>query len=96
MSVLALWLLASFAAWRLAHLVTRDSFPPMVALRRRVVRRGPGEWLALLVSCPLCVSAYTSAGVLVGVAWAGYSIPVPGLVWLAVWGGASFVAQAVE
>ena len=95
MSPLTVWLLASFASWRLAHLVARDSFPPTVALRKRAIRRGPSSFWALLVTCPLCVSAYTSAAI-VGAMAVGYDVPAPVLVWLASWGGASFIALAVE
>lgn len=96
MSPLVLWLLASFASWRIAHLIARDSFPPTLALRRWRIRKSPTGFVTTLLACPLCVSAYSAGAVLGGMAVAGYSVPAPGLLWLATWGGASFIVLAVE
>jgi hypothetical protein len=50
-------------------------------------------WLAELLSCPWCASGWLAAGVTAGV-WAVVGLPVPLLVWLAVWAvGALLAAQ---
>ena len=57
------------------------------------VRWSP-NWLAELITCPWCTSAYVSAGVTAAV-WATTGLPLPVLVWFAVWGaGALIAAQA--
>lgn len=57
----------------------------------------PGEiqeywWLGELVGCAWCASAYVS-GAVVAITWAVYGMPAPLLVWLAVWGGAAWLAS---
>lgn len=72
-------LLIALATYRATRFVTCDSFPPVRWARRRAVTRGP-EWLADLVTCPWCASAYVGAAVV----WAtdlATSVPLPGLVW---------------
>lgn len=50
-------------------------------------------WLAELLSCPWCASGWIAAGVTAGV-WATVGLPVPLLVWPAVWAvGALIAAQ---
>jgi hypothetical protein len=52
-------------------------------------------WLGELVNCPWCTSAYVSgAGVLI--MWAVYGMPLPILVWLAVWGGSAALAAKIK
>lgn len=78
-----LWLVVEMlCAYRLTRLVVADSFPPIQALRDRIVKRytkvtvtehgtdiEPGP-LAELVDCPWCASVWLS-GLVVGVAtWA--------------------------
>lgn len=48
-------------------------------------------WLAELVSCPWCASAWVAAGVTAGV-WATVGLPVPVLVWAAVWAAGALIA----
>lgn len=49
-------------------------------------------WLGDLVSCPWCVSAYVSLVLVGGTAlWVG--LPVPLLMWLAVWGSSALLAS---
>lgn len=56
-------------------------------------RRWSPSWLAELVSCPWCASGWVSLVVTVGV-WATVGLPVPVLVWPAVWAaGALLTAQ---
>lgn len=51
------------------------------------------HWLAELLSCPWCASGWVAAGVTAGV-WATVGLPVPLLVWPAVWAvGALISAQ---
>lgn len=50
-------------------------------------------WLAELISCPWCASGWIAAGVTAGT-WAVAGLPVPLLVWPAVWAvGALIAAQ---
>lgn len=63
-----------------------------------LVHRGKASWspwwLAELLSCPWCASAYVSAGVTVwGACWSWYSWPVALLVWLYAWGVSAVVAS---
>lgn len=51
----------------------------------------PG-WLAELISCPWCVSAYVSGAVVTGTWWYA-GLPVPVLMWLAVWAGAALLTS---
>jgi hypothetical protein len=61
----------------------------------RYVRRARWSpyWLAELVSCPWCASGWVALGVTAGT-WAVVGLPVPLLVWPAVWAvGALIAAQ---
>jgi hypothetical protein len=49
-------------------------------------------WLAELLTCPWCASAYVSGAVTLGVDLT-VGIPAPYLVGVAVWGGAAFLAS---
>jgi len=48
-------------------------------------------WLAELLSCPWCASGWVAAGVTAGT-WAVMGLPVPLLVWGAVWGAGALLA----
>lgn len=50
------------------------------------------HWLAELITCPWCASAYVS-GALVAVTDVVYGLPVPWLVGPAVWAGAALLAS---
>jgi hypothetical protein len=50
------------------------------------------HWLAELISCPWCASAYTAGAVVAGT-WRFAGLPVPVLMWLAVWGAAAYLAS---
>lgn len=52
-------------------------------------------WLAELITCPWCASAYTS-GAVVALTWWAAGLPVPFLQWLAVWGAAAILASREE
>ncbi len=67
MSVLVVVLTIGFAA-RLTRLLTTDqiSYP----IRRRVVvRLGPDNWFAYLITCPWCLGLWVSAAVAAGAYW---------------------------
>jgi len=49
-------------------------------------------WLAELITCPWCASAYVSGAVVAGTWWT-VGLPVPVLLWPAVWGGAALIAS---
>lgn len=59
----------------------------------RYVRRWKWSpfWLAELVSCPWCASGWVAAGVTAGT-WAVVGMPVPVLVWGAVWAAGGLIA----
>jgi hypothetical protein len=59
----------------------------------RYVRRAPWSpfWLAELVSCAWCASGWVAAGVTVGTWW-WVGLPMPVLVWLAVWAVGGMIA----
>jgi len=48
-------------------------------------------WLAELLSCPWCASGWIAAGVTAGT-WATAGLPVPVLVWGAVWAAGALIA----
>lgn len=64
------------------------------AVNRCVIRkRWSPYWLAELVSCPWCASGWVASAVTAGT-WAVVGLPVPLLVWPAVWAvGALIAAQ---
>jgi hypothetical protein len=125
------FVLMCLAAYRLTRLIVKDTFPPVLWLRDRLVggwrpltepeqetvSRQPGGnqpfpltkqgdrtlrwntrrpwspyWLAELLSCPWCASAYVSGGLTAAVD-AFYGIPVPWLVGPAVWAVSAVLAS---
>lgn len=54
-------------------------------------RRWSPFWLAELISCPWCASGWVALAVTAGV-WATVGLPVPFLVWPAVWAVGALVA----
>lgn len=119
------------AAGRLTRLIVKDTFPPILWARDRLVggwrppteedwrkirntEKAPGfpvtdqdgrtvrwtvraswvpDWLAELLSCPWCASAYVSAaGTVYGALLGWYSWPVALVVWFYVWGIAAVYA----
>jgi hypothetical protein len=69
------------------------SYDPDDDLRQRYVRRWRRSpfWLAELLSCPWCASGWVALGVTAGT-WAVVGLPVPLLVWLAVWAAGALLA----
>jgi hypothetical protein len=52
------------SAWRITHLVTADAFPPVAALRDKVMDFfGPDSSITYLVTCARCAGVWVSAGV---------------------------------
>ncbi len=126
------FVLLCLTAYRLTRLLIKDTFPPVMWLRDRlvggwrpiteeerrtirsaadhtdvpfattdingvtnrwVVRRAwVPDWLAELLSCPWCASAYIS-GALVAVTDVTYGVPVPWLVGPAVWAVAALLSS---
>lgn len=84
---------ARAGAGRRAVLRTDWSYGPEDDEPQRYVRRvgWSPHWLAELITCPWCASAYVSAAVVAGTWWA-VGLPVPLLVWAAVWGASSLLA----
>lgn len=50
------------------------------------------QWIADLISCPWCASGWVALAVTAGV-WAAVGLPVPLLVWLAVWAVGALIAS---
>ncbi|MEV4227252.1 DUF1360 domain-containing protein [Streptomyces bobili] len=49
------------------------------------------QWIADLLSCPWCASGWVALAVTAGT-WAAVGLPVPLLVWPAVWGAGALIA----
>lgn len=83
------------AASRSAQAVIRDawSYDPDDDLGQRHVRRArwSPHWLAELLSCPWCASGWVALAVTAGT-WAAVGLPVPLLVWPAVWAAGALLA----
>lgn len=79
-----------------AQAVIRDawSYDPEDGLRQRYVMRSKRSpyWLAELVSCPWCVSGWTAAVITAAVDLT-VGVPIPFLVWGAVWGASALTAS---
>lgn len=61
-------LLVTLAAYRVTRLVTYDDFPPMIAVRRHVVKRtGAGSAWTTLIGCPWCAGWWCSLAAVVAV-----------------------------
>lgn len=86
------------AVYRLTRLIVADAFPPIQALRDRIVARHADDALGYLVECPFCVSVYAST-LVVGLTWLalqlgpGRGLPLPFLVWAAVAGATSLLYE---
>ena len=133
-----IFLAMSLATYRFTRLIVKDTFPPVLWMRDRLVggwrpvtedeeaqrirtRRSPYDfyghtlgdpddgtleryvtrkgwspyWLAELLSCPWCASAYVS-GALTAAVDVFHGIPVPWLVGPAVWAAAAVLASREE
>lgn len=91
--MLALVLIVGLASARLVRLALDDSI--FDEPRDEILDHTEGK-LATLLSCPWCVSAYTTGALVVGVDLIGYSVPLPFVVWLAAWQVAVAVYFTVE
>jgi hypothetical protein len=83
--------------WEQARKTGMDQFKPTQGIdgkENRWITRKPWSpyWLAELLSCPWCASAYVS-GALVLVTDLTYGLPVPWLVGPAVWGATALLAS---
>ena len=78
-----------------AQAVLRDtwSYDPADELKQRYVRRVGWSpyWLSELLSCPWCASGWVALAVTAGT-WAAVGLPMPLLVWPAVWGAGALIA----
>lgn len=94
-----IFIMAIHAAYRLTRLVVWDQFPPILKIRTVVAGSSDGRvpaagwsphWLQELVTCPWCASGWISLGVTICLALTS-DLPLPGLWWFAIWGGAALV-----
>lgn len=91
-----LFLLMSLTVYRLTRLVVRDTFPPILWIRKRLVGDETEEvlpswswtptWVSDLLSCPYCASGWISLGTML-IVDAYTSLPLPILWWFAIWAG---------
>lgn len=73
--------LVCLTAYRLTRLLARDSFPPIVVQRARVMERwGDDSWQAYLATCSWCMGVYV-AGLVTLATWLLVDLAVPFLVW---------------
>jgi hypothetical protein len=98
---MTLWLLLivlSVGSARLTRLTVKDDFPPVQWTRDKIVGLRPdrpngNHWaIGELVSCHWCSSGWISLG-LVGGTWLIRGLPLPVLIWLAVWGAAAVLVD---
>jgi Protein of unknown function (DUF1360) len=62
---IVVWLLIdALAVYRLARLLTRDSFPPIARARERVLERWPESAWTELAVCPWCMSVWIAGPVI--------------------------------
>lgn len=103
-----LLLCMSLTSYRLARLITIDTFPPIEWVRSKLTypytqpqdseaRRSTRVpyWLAYLATCMWCMPVWTSGGVTIAVALT-VGVPAPLLVWLAVAAVASLISHAED
>lgn len=71
----------------------RGELQDIDGVMHRYVRRSrwSRQFLADLVGCPWCASGWVAMGVTVGT-WAVVGLPVPLLVWVAVWAAGALIA----
>lgn len=93
--LLVVVVLAAYRAWRL---LVVDDFPPVMALRERVVEavfdRHGAEW-ADGFGCPWCSGWWTSCAV-VGIVWALHPLPLPGLWFLGTATGVGLIGTTFD
>lgn len=82
--------------WNIAHGQSDvlEELTEIDGVEQRYVRRGWDWcpfWLAELLSCPWCASGWIAAGVTAGT-WAVVGLPVPLLVWPAMWAAGALLA----
>lgn len=90
----ALWVRDRLAGgWREAeeHETAEEVVHGVPSLYKKRVRWSP-YWLGKLITCNWCASAYVAAGV-VGAVWAVDGLPMPVLMWFAVWGTGAVIAS---
>lgn len=71
--------LIALGAYRLWRFLAVDTFPPVKAVRVRVIRR---PWAAEFLTCPWCAGCWVTAAV-TWATWAVVGFAAPGLVGLA-------------
>lgn len=90
----------SLAAYRITRFCIEDSMFDGTRLRLILWLKEKRSLLASkvldLIECPYCLSVWACAGVVSVVDVLGFSVPLPGLVWLASCGGTMIVWMIVE
>lgn len=88
--------LVVLAVYRLTRLVVFDDFPPVQAVKRRVIARfGAASAWATLLTCPFCLSVWVAAGVVLAV-WPHASVAALLLRFSGVAGGVALVFAALD
>lgn len=95
---LLLFLILSFATYRVARFIAQDSFPPMEQLRNKILYRDEevdprNKWVVGL-ECPHCVGPYVAI-IIVVIVNAMVGVPLPVIYALAVAGLQSAFASLV-
>lgn len=88
MSGLLLFVMLALASYRVTHLVVLDTFPPVLALRNRIVGEDECklqgtriEWLGELLTCGWCASVWLSAGLVLVTQMVTGAVSYPILAW---------------
>lgn len=86
-----------FATYRATRLIVKDSFPPIAGPRQWIERRTLGTHLEAvgdLVTCHFCASGWVSLALVAGLDWlTAWPVPLPLVMWLAVWGVGAMIAH---
>lgn len=76
MTILAVWILGTLAAYRLWRLLALDDLPGIAEARGVAERRLPDRWADAIV-CPWCLGFWCCLLVFVAADVAGVNVPAP-------------------
>jgi hypothetical protein len=105
-----LLLLMCFANFRITRLIVKDDFPPILWIRNKIIDFKPDHiikdrdddqqyyvhwWGGSLITCGWCAGGWTS-GAMVLVIWFLHGMPLPILIWFAIWGVSSILTDKLD